>query len=249
MKKHLGALYLLGLAIITLLSSCSKEAILQKEYYGRLKVNVASLPGTTALSMRFNGDSIINLPMTSPAFFQANRSGKIEVYETSTGVVLGDTTIMIRKDELTTLKFAYSKDYGFKGWINTAPISPDSFQLQIQNKLSATNYPQPWFDLHVCTFDPVTSEISAPVAVLDHFNSGLFYPKKLTLPIFDASGNFIWYVGRLKDPATGEFIINPAFGVDIFVLVVLGDAIQGTSGLYIVSDDVSGGIETQQVIL
>jgi len=249
MKKHLGVLHLLGLAIVTLLSSCSKEAALEKEYYGKLKVEVTLLPGTPALSMRVNGDSLISLPMTSPAFFKANKSGKIEVYETSTGVVLGDTTVMITKNELTTLKFAYSKDYGFKGWINTAPISPDSIQLQIQNKLSVANYPQPYFDLQVCTFDPGTSEISVPVAVLDHFNSGLFYPKKLTLPVLDASGNFIWYVGRLKDPVTGEFIINPALGTDLFVLVILGDAIQGTSGLYIVSDDASGGIETQQVLL
>jgi len=223
------------------LLSCTKQPALsdKKYHYGKVNVELAKLPGTPDMDLWFDGEKVAELPLIDSKSILAEQSGKLAIYERSTGVLLADTTIMLAKDESRAFKFANSKDYGIKGWISNTPVAGDSICMQLLNNLTVQYYPASSYDLYVCRYDLNTGDFPV-VTVLPGFDRGKLMPGRLTLPVYDADGNSIIYVGRLKDPSTGEFVTNPGYG-DFFLLSV-DDYYKGTYGVYIIHDADGGTI-------
>jgi hypothetical protein len=210
-------------------TSCTKEGtgIDQKNYYASVKVQLAVLPGTPArLEYRYNGEKI--MPALSQDFYYllAGKQGKFAIYDT-TGALLADTLITPVRDATEILKFAWSEDLGLKGWINPTPVSGDSTAFQVLGSFRA-DFTVPSPEMQVCRLDLSTFE-TTPLFELPRLIPGQL-SQKVTLPARDADGNSIWYVAKLRDPATGTFLYNESIGFDFVVLGSIVD--DGLAGVY-----------------
>jgi hypothetical protein len=217
------------------LASCTKEGtgIDEKNYYTKVQVQLAELPGTpTALEFRYNGEKLGALPSNESYYIPAGQPGKLAIYDKA-GTLLADTVITPVKNVKETIKFAWSDTYGFKGWINQTAVSADSTIVQFLNNISTTDYPVVSPELHVCRYDPATGDV-VDLLTLPGFTYGQL-AQKITLPVRDADGNGIFYVGKLKDPVTGEFIINEGLGIDLFVISISA-VDDGYPGVYWIGD-------------
>lgn len=245
MKTYIGFLVFLSGVLL----SCSKEeAPDKKTYYGKVSITQVSLPGTPLMEWWFNGQKIGNLTGNEPMLVPATPNGKLEIFLTDTHELIADTTISIARNEKRNFKFAWSIDYGIKGWISSEAVAGDSLSMQVLNNLSVANYPVSAPDLYIITLDPATLEVLDTIAVIPHFERGKLSPVRLTLPVYDANGNLIQYAGKLKDPATGEYILNTGLGLDLFGFFT-DDFSIGTVGVYIVADDVNAFIAGNAITL
>jgi len=252
----MNKLYTITLVIIVFVTSCKKGSYPDENYFGKLTIGMNLLPGSETADIFFDGKLLgsIDPPKqgnTTQTSFRllAGGKGKLEIYRSGTKDLVADTLISIPKTGEQALTFLNSKELGIKGWVSKTTLSPDFFSVQIVNKLTIANYPVKNPELYIYTIDRNTLEPTGLIAVYKDFSRGAALTPKLTLPVYDAAGDVIWYIGKLKDPATGEFIINQGLGLDLFV-VQNSDFDKGQSFIGIVQDDPNGGfINMDHIIL
>lgn len=230
------------IVLFTGIIACSKkELISEKFYYSKVEFELAALPGTPEMELKYNGE--ILGPLRSSIYTVAAGSGKLTVYKAGTDTLLADTSITLGRDETRKFTFAYNEAYGIKGWINKTPVANDSMSFQFLNNLSTTFYPVSSPDLYIVVVDPFNLEIMDTITVIKNFSRKVLSTEKITLPVLmDQNGNPTGiYVGILKDPATGQNIPNISSGFDFF-LIAYADAYKATFNIAIVEDDAYYGL-------
>lgn len=219
-----------------LVSACAKkDEKLEITSYAKLTVGVASLPGTPELEVRYMDENIGDAPIGLPGtLVEASSNSKIAVYVKGTNELVADSTISLKKGEVGAFKVAYSKDFGLSGWVNSKPVSPDSISVQILNNLGDYYKAYPKYDLDVFYFDYNTGEIIAAGYGIHDFQKVKLTPLAVMLPYYYDKSQLMYhtYLGRLKDPATGQYILMPS-GQDFFILE---PSTEGSTIIYNISD-------------
>lgn len=223
MEKNITGL--LFICICMVLVSCSKEEAADKKiYYGNVQGEIKNLPGTPGMDIYINNDKV--LTMESGGLFGlagslpviAEEPVILEFKKKDTDTLLIDTTFTITRGETAGFKIAYSETFGIKGFVQPTPVAADSVSIQFINSLSDEIIPAGGLDLYVCKYDMFTGEIFDTLAIVPNFEKGKPVPA-LTFPAADPNNPSFMYIGMLKDRQTGEFILNPALGLNFFMVL------------------------------
>lgn len=226
-------------------ASCAKEQMAdERYYYAKIEVDQVRLPGTPLLELRYNGEKIMELPNSARSMVKADEEGLLSVHTVEGGILVADTLIRPAKDDLLKFRVAYTEQYGLKGWVKSPTVHPDSLLCRFQNSLSEAAVAVDNPDLYIYFYDWNTGGFNGPLIVLNNFKRNELHPLEFKLPVYDADRNSLLFFGRLKDPATGEFITIPALGTDAFYMEGFGgDGNGGSNGLYILRDHPDGRME------
>lgn len=137
---------------------------------------------------------------------------------------------------MRSFRVAYDKTLGITGWVNSKPVSQDSIALQLLNGLSNFNKTYPAYDFYLYYYDSNTGEFVQQGLVIPDFQNVKLYPVVITLPWAQPSDNSspIFYLGKIKDRATGQFITFNS-GNDFFIFEQVGSG--GRSVIYPIDDD------------
>lgn len=216
-------LFLLLLTLILMAGSCRKGDLPEEHYFGKVEISLVELPNTPDISVRFNGKTLDDTiaPSTSQLFTLLSQTGKLEIYKTNTDTLLGDTMITILPNTQQNLRFAYSKDFGLQGFVPGGNVAPDSIRVQFLNNLTDYYNAEPSTNLELWVYDLNTGEIKETGMVINGF-SNIKLSSDLALLNQASDGSPVYYIGRLKNTATGEYIMQPGMGTDIWFPPVNG---------------------------
>lgn len=244
--------------ILIVFSSCTKDTTsenAQSFYYGQATITIANLPGTPPPGeVFFNGVRLGRLNILgNPGSFQieANKPGKLAVYENGTKNLIADTLITVGKNMISSLLLANSTELGIKGWVHPKKVSKDSISFQLINQMTDA-YPYPVLDAHLYLVDPGTFEEKETGIVIRHLEYGKLYPEVINLPLLKNSENIILaYVLKLKVPGSSEFIRNRGSGTDFVLLFNYSGegGGEGTYGIYVMKDNLQGEIVLNKIYL
>nr|WP_199079831.1 hypothetical protein [Pedobacter sp. ASV19] len=221
--KHLKNKWTIIAGFLFMLSACAKkEELTDKTYYARVLVEVAALPGTPALELRYQGQKIGDLPLRQPGTtVEAGTNIKLTVYVKGTNQLVADTLLNLKRNELSTYKVAYNKELGISGWISSNAVQQDSLSVQFLNNLGDFYKAYPAYDLCIFYFDYNTGELGDAHLGIPEFQKIKLSSPAILLPYYfgdKAQDQANIFVGKLKDRATGQFITMPSSGQDFFVL-------------------------------
>jgi hypothetical protein len=254
MKAYIFSVSLL----VLLLSSCSKEKGMgNKTYYGALQGELKGLPGTPNLDLYLDDSKLLS--MSAGSYFGLNNSQKIaadrpvnmKLRNADNGEVVADTTFLVAREELASFSFAWSEELGIKGFIKSRSVAQDSFAFQVMNKISLQNYPQTDMDLYIVQADPWTLEVLDTMTIITDFRRDELKSQVITLPtkLTPANDPAVLYIGMLKDRKTGEFINHYPVELPLFIFISDPNSYPGSFMICVVSDDLSGYIFTNPIIL
>ncbi|WP_121197764.1 hypothetical protein [Mucilaginibacter gracilis] len=248
--KNITTKLLLFAGGLLLLASCAKkEELPNTTYYGRVLVEVAALPGTPALEVRYKGQKIGDLPLMQPGTaVEASANAKLAVYVKGTDQLVADTVINLKKNELSTYKVAYNKDLGISGWISSKPVQADTLSVQLLNNLGDFYKAYPAYDLCIFYYDYNTGTLEDFNETISDFQKIKLSGPAILLPYYfgdKANGLPSVFVGKLKDKATGQFITMPSSGQDFFLLPQVDGGANYIFNLY----DTSGEVTVDYVML
>lgn len=252
MKKTTGWLFA---CICILIISCSKEDISgMKIYYANVQGEMKTLPGTPAMDVYVNNEKVQT--MLSGGTFgyggslqvTAEKPTTLTIKKKDSDISLIDTTFILTKGQTANFIMAYSEDLKIKGFIQPRIVAPDSVSIQFINQLTEMYSPAGGVDLYICKADIFTGEIKDTTAVIPNFEKDKPMAV-LTLPADDINNVSFMYVGMLKNRQTGEFLINQAFGMNLFVVLFDWFYYSGKFSIGIVTDDGSGAISTNLIDL
>ncbi|EHQ29075.1 hypothetical protein [Mucilaginibacter paludis] len=235
---------------ILLLASCAKkEELPNKTYYARVLVEVAALPGTPALEVRYQGKKIGDLPLMQPGTtVETGSNTKLAVFVKGTDQLVADTVVNLNKNQLSTYKVAYNKDLGISGWISSKPVQQDSMSIQFLNSLGDFYKAYPAYDLCIFYYDYNTGTLEDYNKTLINFQNIKLTASAVLLPYYfgdKANGLINVFVGRIKDRATGQFVNMPSSGQDFFVLPQVDGGANYIFNLY----DTSGEVSSDSIAL
>lgn len=222
MKNKLSFLLFAVMGLGLLFTSCTKkEDKPNQTFYGKLVLAAAQTSDTTVLEVRYQDKVIGNTPLNYPGvLLEAGVPGNLSVYIKGTNQKIADTTITLKRDEISAFKVAYMPELSLTGWLNTVTAPEDSLSIQFLNNLGVFYKAYSTYDLCIYYYDYNTG-------TLEDYNKTIndFQKVKLTtailLPYYwgdKTLGQFNIFVGKLKDRATGQFITMPASGQDWFLL-------------------------------
>lgn len=207
-----------SLLLLSLMAgSCRKGNLPEENYFGRVEVTLVDLPNTPDISVRFNGKVLDDTiaPSTSQIFTLLSQEGKLEIFKTNTDSLLADTLIRIAPNTKQDFRFAYSEEFGLQGFIAGGNVAPDSIRVQFLNNLTDYYNAEPSTNLELWVYDLNTGEIKETGMVINGF-SDTKLSTDLTLLNQTSDGSPVYYIGRLKNTATGEYIMQPGMGTDIW---------------------------------
>ena len=208
------------LAAIMIAACTKKNEYTDKNYYAKVIVDVAELPGTPPLEVRYQGQTLGDVPLRLPgAQVQADKNAKLSVYIKGTDQLVADTTFNLKRGTTGAYRVAYSKDFGLSGWLNSKPVSPDSLSVQLLNNLGDFFKAYEAYDLKIFQYSYDVGDFVDYKTGIQNFQNYKLAPNVLTYPFdFDkVNGLPGFYIGRLIDRATGQYIIMPS-GQDYFNL-------------------------------
>ncbi|NIG52818.1 hypothetical protein [Chitinophaga sp. Cy-1792] len=225
--------------------ACRKGASPEEVYYGQVSYRSMALPGTPAISVKWNGQLMDSALTDSYKGFMkeaSNTPGKLGFYKAGTDSLIVDTTITILPNTKQEFRIMASSTLGMSGFMPATTVSPDSLTFQIYLNLS-TYYKYDVIDLQIASLK-VPGNITTDFVLLKGLSNKKLYPITLTLPFKDATGKQYQWVGILKDPATGQVIPLPRTPyMFIFANVIY-------AGIYFATiADTNGTIKTTQTML
>lgn len=202
----------LMITIILFLTACAKKEPLSKQsFYAKIVVDVANLPGTPKLEVRYGGKALGEAPIIIPGIpVEIGKNIKMSVYVKGTNELVSDTVLNLKNGESASYKVAYNKDLGISGWINSKPVSPDSLSFQLLNNLSAYYKKYPSIDLRIDVYNYDTGNFDETGVVIPDFMKIKLSAANFRLPYADAHGNTNIYFVRLYDSKTGALILSPS---------------------------------------
>ncbi|MFB6455567.1 hypothetical protein ACE38W_09885 [Chitinophaga sp. Hz27] len=190
--------------------ACRKGSAPDEKYYGQVKYRTVSLPGTPAISVKWNGllmDSILTENYKGFTYEAANTPGKLGFYKAGTDSLIVDTTITIHPNTTQEFRIIASSTLGMSGFMSPSTSSPDSLTFQIYLNLSSY-YKYDVVDLQISSYK-AAGAVTTDYALLKGMKNKRLYPITLSVPFKDAAGTKILWVASMKDPATGQVIPLP----------------------------------------
>jgi len=232
--KNMRTIFTACAMAVMLLSACAKKE--EKPVttgYAKLLVDVANLPGTPALEVHYQGVNIGDAPIQQPGTRVEIGNGiKLSVYVKGTDQLVADTLLNLKKDQLSSYRVAYNTELGISGWISSKPVSPDSNSVQFLNNLGPAFKAYAGYDLCLFYYDINTGDFVDIGIVIQDFQRVKLTPAAFSLAYYFEPGTPMFYLGRLKDKATGQFIMMPS-GVDYFVF---DQTAEGATVIYNLTD-------------
>ncbi|MBC9931250.1 hypothetical protein [Chitinophaga qingshengii] len=238
------------LVVVALMASCRKGELPEEHYVGKVHVTLLNLPNTPKIMMYFDGRQLDTInPIGGNSFMvPAGKPGKLSAYDANKHELLADTLINIAANHTQQFRFAYSQDFGLKGFIgegsNGGAVPKDSFDVQFFNKLDASFFPLEKYDLSFIFADPETGDILDYPAVMKGWSRGKLSPV-IRFRATNNNGNEYTFAAKLIDPATGQVIIQPD-GSEFFVFT--GAQLGGKTQICTVANDPAAGYITTNPI-
>lgn len=232
--KDMKTIFTICAMAALLLSACAKkEEKPEVTGYAKLLVDVANLPGTPALEVHYQGVNIGNAPIQQPGTrVEIGNDTKLSVYVKGTGQLVADTVLNLKKNQLSSYRVAYNKELGISGWISSKPVSADSNSVQFLNNLGPAFKAYAGYDLYLFYYDINTGDFVDLGIVIQDFQKVKLTPDAFSLAYYFEPGTPMFYLGRLKDKSTGQFIMMPS-GVDYFVFE---QTVEGATVIYNLAD-------------
>lgn len=237
----------LFLSILVMVASCRKGDLAEEHYFGKINVALLNLPGTPKVVMYFDNKKLDTVfasggnAQNGKFTLQAGQQGRLGAYDAVKNELIIDTLITISPNTIQNFKLAYSPELGLKVFISSSggTIPADSFAVQLFNKLSEKNYPLKKCDLSINYRDPETSEL-IEVGAIKGWERGKLSPETLKLKAMDSNSEAIRYLIMMKDPQSGETILQPS-GRRFFAFGIDGTTAGGKYYIVNVSDEVESG--------
>ncbi|HEY1164502.1 MAG TPA: hypothetical protein VGE90_05025 [Chitinophaga sp.] len=219
--RSLFLLFILAVFGLTTISSCKKGDLPKEYYFGKIEVSLVALPNTPDIEVRFDGKKLREEPMLpgATANFQVlSQEGKLEIFKANTDTLLADTLISIPPNTGRKFRFAYSEEFGLQGFVAGGNVPADSVRLQFINSFGAYYDAYPSLDLHIGYRDIVNGGYAETGIVIKDFNKKGLHAQTGMVAIAWPDGTPYRYYARLKNNATGEFIVTPGRSIDWFII-------------------------------
>lgn len=200
--------------------SCRKGELPESYYFSKVQVTNIDFPNAPSVDVRFDAKSLGTLAASQFQTFDLNAGeGRLKIYKANTDTLLADTLVTLERNALQSFRFGYSEEFGLHGFVSGGtPISQDTLAFQVLNNLGNFYKAYAALDLHICIYNTTTGEIEETGFVINDFQNVRLSPVTFRLPYAAADGTPNFYLGRLLDKATGNFIAQPAMGADFFLL-------------------------------
>lgn len=238
-------------SILVLAVACRKGDLPEEHYFGKVGITIMNLPNTPKVMMYFDGkqlDTIVTTGVGSQFVLQAGKKGKLAAFDAISHEFLADTLITILPNGKQQFKFAYSPEFGLKGFIaegSSSTVPSDSFDVRLFNNLSPAFYSQATYDLSFLYLDPVSGGILESSVVVKDWGRKQLSPV-LRFKAVAENGAVYLYAAQLRDPVTGDVVSQPD-GSGFFV--VTGSDLAGRSKITTVTDDNNGSISFSEIDL
>lgn len=243
--------FALFFCMLVLAASCRKGDLPEEHFFGKVHVDLMNLPNTPTVMLYYDGKQLdtINAIGGSSFVLAAGGKTKLSAFNAYSKEWLADTLITVLPNGKQQFKFAYSAEFGLKGFIaegSSSTVPKDSFDVRLFNNLSPAFYPKETYDLSFIYADPVSGEIIESDAVIKGWRR-----KQLSSPVLrfkgvTSDGLVYTYAAKLRDPATGEVVLQPD-GSEFFVIT--GSDLGGKSKITTVFDDNNGSISFNEIDL
>lgn len=236
---RLFLLFILAIATLTIVS-CRKGELPDEYYYGKVGVSLVGLPNTPDIEVRLAGKKLGGpiIPGGSGSFEVLSQDGELQIFKANTDSLLADTLISIPPNAQRDFRFAYSEAFGLQGFVAGGAVAPDSVRLQFLNNLGDFYDAYPSLDLHIGYYDVNTGGFAETGVVIKGFSKEQL-SAVATLPSLGADGSTIFYFARVKNAATGEFILQPSLGTDWFFMAGFEGGTTQVLRLYDTSGDIA----------
>ncbi|MBS0027306.1 hypothetical protein ACTJJ0_11880 [Chitinophaga sp. 22321] len=231
--------------------SCRKGDLPEEHYFGKVNVTIMNLPNTPKVMMYFDGkqlDTILTTALGSRFVLQAGQQGKLAAFDAISHEFLADTLITIAPNAVQQFKFAYSPEFGLKGFVSaggSSTVPKDSFDVRLFNNLSKAFYPKEVYDLSFIYLDPISGEILESDVTVKGWGRKQLSPV-MRFKGVASDGSVYTYAAKLRDPATGEIVLQPD-GSEFFVFT--GSDLGGKSKITTIFDDNNGAISQNEIDL
>lgn len=242
--------FALFFALLMLAVSCRKGDLPKEHYFGKVHVDLMNLPNTPTVMMYFDGKQLDTISVIGGSWFviPAGGKAKLAAFDAHSKEFLADTLITITPNGKQQFKFAYSAEFGLKGFIaegSSSTVPSDSFDVRFFNNLSPAFYPKAAYDLSFMYRDPVSGEVLETTTLVKGWGR-----KQLSTVLrfkgVASDGSSYTYVAKLRDPETGEVVPQP--DERQFFAFTSGD-LGGKSKIVTVSDDNNGSISCDAIDL
>lgn len=220
---------LLSFCLLLTFFSCRKGELAPPVYYSTLEIDFLSLPNTPDIDLKI-GDKDAWGPLSpgiSQKVLKASDAGiKISAFLPGTDVPFADTTVMLSRESVTSLRIAYNESFDLKGWLNSpTSLDPDSTNIVgIFNGLSTMIIPE---DAEIDAELSITDfqgDIPFSVTIENFERNKLHYKNVMLLSseaVVKKYGDNYLYLLRYKDRQTGQYIYD-WYGLDFVILTLVG---------------------------
>lgn len=223
-----------------MISSCRKGELPDEYYYGKVSVSLVGLPNTPDIEVRLAGKKLGQpiIPGGSGSFEVLSQEGELQIFKANTDSLLADTLISLPPNSQKEFRFAYSEAFGLQGFVAGDSVAIDSVTIQFLNNLGDYYAAFPSIDLHIGYYDVVNGGFAESGVIIKDFSKTKL-SAVVTLPALGTDGSTIFYFARIKNAATGEFILQPSLGADWFYMTGFEGGTTHVLRLFDVSGDIS----------
>lgn len=241
--------FLLLILGITIFVACRKGSLPEENYFGSVALSQVGTTDAVDLDVYFDGKKmgkILADGSLAGFMLKAGATGKLAIYRAGSDTLVADTTVKIPQNDAISVKVISSLALGANGFINGGEVGADSVKVQLINSLNTTIYPYP-NGVDVCVYTYVSNKLADSIITIKNVMPGKLDPRVITLRHVDSLGKGIFYVAKLKDPATGQFIRQAASNVVMFSFLNTSSGYNGHLNLIQYYDN--GGDATTNKIL
>jgi hypothetical protein len=235
-----------SLAVLLLTAACRKGEAVEEFYFGSMEAQLLGLPGATTLDVYVDGHQVDTLApglivgRQTPIMLNADKSTKIEFKKKGTDSLVLDTTIAAGAGKTVGLSIAFSTILGIKTFTNAndAHVAADSTSFFLYNGIPTEAIAEDVeLDAVLFRFNKELGDFEETGIVWNDMPRGKLHTQMVTVRILDDENFTIYYGVKLRDKATGQYIMD---GIGQEMISLAPDA--GKRGIVTLSGLDLGGI-------
>lgn len=208
---------LLTLATLALMTACDDGDPVEEYHFGFVTVELLALPGTATLDVYVNYNKIDTLAAgriignDPQLMLSAGETTTISFRKAGTDSLVLDTTILVSTGEKAALKIAYSSLLGINAFTSgsDADVAPDSTSFFLFNGVpDGAIADSIKVDAYLFRWNRATSVYDDTGITWTNLEKGKLHPDMVTVRSVAEDGLSVLYAIKLKNKATGQFIID-----------------------------------------